>query len=102
MQGKLTKSDTTNAAQAVAIGRMNALVSEYVYAIKTPPSWSEDTTSRMCVAPAAMITAGLTSGAYFGIDLMRVLLKTFWAMEMEMAPPRELKKMTNASVGRRS
>jgi len=56
-------------------------------------------TSRICVAPAAMMSAGSTPLVYLGISTISVLEKMFWAMEMEMAPPRELKKMATASAG---
>ena len=40
---------------------------------------------------------GFTPVVRFGISWMSVLEKMFWAMEMEIAPPRELKKMAIAS-----
>lgn len=44
------------------------------------------------------MSAGSMPVVYLGISVISVLEKMFWAMEMEMAPPRELKKMAMASV----
>lgn len=92
--------EMTNAAQAAAIGKMNALVSEYVYARSTPMSWSDGTTSWICVAPTWIMVLGSTPVVYLGMDLTSALEKTFCAMEMATAPPSELKNKMTASVRR--
>jgi hypothetical protein len=45
-----------------------------------------------------MIVAGFSFGARVMREEVRVLVKTFSAMEMDRAPPRELKNMARASV----
>jgi hypothetical protein len=85
-----------------AIGRMKALVSAMLYARSTPWSWSGGVTSLMKVAPALMIFCALRPVVCLGISSMSLLEKMFCAMEMEMAPPSELKKMAIASgIGER-
>jgi hypothetical protein len=44
-------------------------------------------------APALMTTLGSTSGAVLGRLEVRPFVKMFWAAEIAMAPPRELKKI---------
>lgn len=79
------------------MGKIKARLIAKVYACRTPGNCPGGVTSLTWVAPAAMIVAGLTPVVCFGISWMRVLEKMFWAMEMEKAPPRELKKMAMAS-----
>lgn len=69
-----------------------------LYACSTPASEPGGVTSTTWVAPAEMISAGLTEGANSMILATRVLEKMFCAMEMARAPPRELKKIVRASV----
>ena len=45
------------------------------------------------------MVAGLTFWVRRGISRRSVLEKIFWAMEIEIAPPKELKKMVKASIG---
>ena len=84
---------------ATAIGRMNARVIAYVYAMSTPGRSLDEMTFRRFVAPAFRTSVGSTPGASFGMVVSSLLENTFWATEMEIAPPRVLKKITNASVG---
>ena len=44
------------------------------------------------------MVAGFTFWVRRGISRRRVLAKMFCAMEIEMAPPKELKKIVKASV----
>lgn len=81
-----------------AIGRIIARVTAMLYATSTPASDAAGVTSRTCVAPAAIITAGSTLGACTGICWSSVFEKTFWATEMDIAPPRVLKKIARASM----
>lgn len=68
-----------------------------VYACKTPGN-AAPATSRTCVAPALMISAGLIPGANFGSSSISVFVKMFCAILIDMAPPSELKKMAIASI----
>lgn len=86
-----------NANPPTQMGKMKALSIAKVYACKTPGS-AAPATSRTCVAPAPMISAGLIPGASFGTSSMSVFVKMFCATLIDKAPPRELKKMAMASV----
>lgn len=81
-----------------AIGSTIARVTAMLYATSTPARDAAGVTSRTCVAPAAMMTAGSTLGACTGICWSSVFEKTFWATEMDIAPPRVLKKIASASI----
>jgi len=75
---------------------MNACFSPSMYASNTPGRSAGETTFLRYAAPALMTVSGLTSGAYLGRLDFRPLEKMFCAIEMAMAPPRELKKMAMA------
>ena len=95
-----TKSENRKQIAPVTTGMMKADVTALLYASSTPGSCSGITTSRICVAPAATTAEGFTSGAYWGSFWISLLRKMFWAAEMEIAPPRVLKKMVIASASR--
>jgi len=80
-----------------AIGKIKDLLIAKVYACKTPGS-AAPATCRTCVAPAPIIVAGLIPGANFGISSISVFVNIFCATLIDMAPPRELKKMAIASM----
>jgi len=86
-----------NATPPAAIARMNVLVIAPLYPCSTPAREAGGVTSWTCVAPAEMISSGLTAGAFWVILVTSVLEKMFCAREMARAPPRELKKMVRAS-----
>ncbi len=76
---------------------MNAWSIANAYARNTPWSWSAGTMLRSVVAPLVAMWCASTPVVYLGIVFTSTLVKTFWATEIEMAPPRVLAKRTMAS-----
>lgn len=87
---------TRKAMQLVAMAKMNAVTIELLYPRNTPANNSLGTTFLKFVAPACATILPSRPGAYFGISWARVLTKIFCAMEIDSAPPSELKNMTHA------
>ena len=91
---KLTNKPMRKASPAKAMGGIKVNCKAFAYASKTPGRDSGGTTSRRCVAPAFRTTKGLTLGASFGNSFANSLEKIFCAIDIDMAPPSELKNNT--------
>lgn len=74
---KLTPNERIRAINATAIGRMNALVIAYVYAMSTFGKSLEEITFLKFVAPTPATRFGSTPGASLRTALISSLEKTF-------------------------
>lgn len=78
---------TRKAAPVAPIEIARATLMTAMYAARIPGTWSAVNAARICVAPVATTTAGLTPGVVMGRVVISLLTKAHCPAETKEVPP---------------